>query len=103
MMFFFKQKTAYEMRISDWSSDVCSSDLLVAALFFLDLDDQFLAFADGLLDARRAHIDSFLEITARDFLERQEAVTLFAITDEAGFQARLDAGDDAFVDVSLAL
>src|SRR3546814_1252475 len=26
--FFFKQKTAYEMRISDWSSDVCSSDLL---------------------------------------------------------------------------
>src|SRR3546814_4447212 len=29
--FFFKQKTAYEMRISDWSSDVCSSDLLVNA------------------------------------------------------------------------
>src|SRR3546814_9859331 len=28
-LFFFKQKTAYEMRISDWSSDVCSSDLLV--------------------------------------------------------------------------
>src|SRR3546814_16238843 len=28
--FFFKQKTAYEMRISDWSSDVCSSDLRVA-------------------------------------------------------------------------
>src|SRR3546814_5140335 len=30
--FFFKQKTAYEMRISDWSSDVCSSDLLFAPL-----------------------------------------------------------------------
>src|SRR3546814_2452780 len=28
-VFFFKQKTAYEMRISDWSSDVCSSDLLI--------------------------------------------------------------------------
>src|SRR3546814_4616458 len=28
---FFKQKTAYEMRISDWSSDVCSSDLLALA------------------------------------------------------------------------
>src|SRR3546814_3052587 len=27
--FFFKQKTAYEMRISDWSSDVCSSDLML--------------------------------------------------------------------------
>src|SRR3546814_2736787 len=36
MLFFFKQKTAYEMRISDWSSDVCSSDLL-------------LVFADQLL------------------------------------------------------
>src|SRR3546814_7152052 len=34
LLFFFKQKTAYEMRISDWSSDVCSSDLpnmLIAA------------------------------------------------------------------------
>src|SRR3546814_7098089 len=31
--FFVKQKTAYEMRISDWSSDVCSSDLLVDDVF----------------------------------------------------------------------
>src|SRR3546814_2083711 len=30
--FFFKQKTAYEMRISDWSSDVCSSDLVIDRL-----------------------------------------------------------------------
>src|SRR3546814_2339305 len=29
LIFFFKQKTAYELRISDWSSDVCSSDLLI--------------------------------------------------------------------------
>src|SRR3546814_10210385 len=29
LFFFFKQKTAYEMRISDWSSDVCSSDLIL--------------------------------------------------------------------------
>src|SRR3546814_15182148 len=33
IFFFFKQKTAYEMRISDWSSDVCSSDLLMADEF----------------------------------------------------------------------
>src|SRR3546814_1490275 len=31
IFFFFKQKTAYEMRISDWSSDLCSSDLLTPA------------------------------------------------------------------------
>src|SRR3546814_18776548 len=35
--FFFKQKTAYEMRISDWSSDVCSSDLIVEAKAILAL------------------------------------------------------------------
>src|SRR3546814_10210534 len=29
VVFFFKQKTAYEVRISDWSSDVCSSDLVI--------------------------------------------------------------------------
>src|SRR3546814_12045222 len=32
MFFFFKQKTAYEMRISDWSSDVCSSDLVAVEI-----------------------------------------------------------------------
>src|SRR3546814_6342474 len=37
--FFFKQKTAYEMRISDWSSDVCSSDLGRIALKSADPRD----------------------------------------------------------------
>src|SRR3546814_19634066 len=32
VFFFFKQKTAYDMRISDWSSDVCSSDLLARGI-----------------------------------------------------------------------
>src|SRR3546814_8129830 len=32
LFFFFKQKTAYDMRISDWSSDVCSSDLFGTAV-----------------------------------------------------------------------
>src|SRR3546814_13988451 len=35
LFFFFKQKTAYEMRISDWSSDVCSSDLICGAAYRL--------------------------------------------------------------------
>src|SRR3546814_13312941 len=34
LFLFFKQKTAYEMRISDWSSDVCSSDLIVLRIIF---------------------------------------------------------------------
>src|SRR3546814_2329909 len=35
IFFFFKQKTAYELRISDWSSDVCSSDLLSRRVRFV--------------------------------------------------------------------
>src|SRR5262249_52353898 len=76
---------------------------LVATLFLFDLNDQFLAFSQGVLDARAAHINAFLEVRTGDFLERQEAVAFLAVVDEAGFQRWLDAGDDAFVDVRLAL
>src|SRR3546814_2161721 len=53
IFFFFKQKTAYEMRISDWSSDVCSSDLIAAAEA-LDREDMcFPSYRQGgLLIAR---------------------------------------------------
>src|SRR3546814_1051067 len=44
MFCFFKQKTAYEMRISDWSSDVCSSDLVAEAL--LQLGGELLGLTD---------------------------------------------------------
>src|SRR3546814_2827804 len=51
--FFFKQKTAYEVRISDWSSDVCSSDLDIA------VRAQFNAAGKNAVrrDARRAKVD----------------------------------------------
>src|SRR3546814_6075482 len=56
---FFKQKTAYEMRISDWSSDVCSSDLAVAveqgdaaAVGFGDLARQRQAKAGAVAPGR---------------------------------------------------
>src|SRR3546814_4506591 len=66
IFFFFKQKTAYEMRISDWSSDVCSSDLAEAhrrdieqrrligarALCGADLDPPRPVVADLRRDAR---------------------------------------------------
>src|SRR3546814_7150755 len=43
VFFFFKQKTAYEMRISDWSSDVCSSDLQERQRFIQRLINHFSA------------------------------------------------------------
>src|SRR3546814_5721993 len=54
LFFFFKQKTAYEMRISDWSSDVCSSDLPnddVMCLFDDDRGDTVRAARMGKCDA----------------------------------------------------
>src|SRR3546814_19416028 len=50
LFFFFKQKTAYEMRISDWSSDVCSSDLFQRATWGLN---QWTAIVAVLGFARR--------------------------------------------------
>src|SRR3546814_3910649 len=47
-VFVFKQKTAYEMRISDWSSDVCSSDLHVIADAAYDADPLRAFIADDL-------------------------------------------------------
>src|SRR3546814_5124755 len=56
LFFFFKQKTAYEMRISDWSSDVCSSDLTaimltVGSVMLLSV----LVYAIGQPGAERNH------------------------------------------------
>src|SRR3546814_9819636 len=57
LFFFFKQKTAYEMRISDWSSDVCSSDLL-ADQHLGKLDQRTFAQIVGLgLEAQAEHAD----------------------------------------------
>src|SRR3546814_3118552 len=56
--FFFKQKTAYEMRISDWSSDVCSSDLkdVLAVVDTGDRDEQFLRDALGFAEFHNASL-----------------------------------------------
>src|SRR3546814_3050091 len=66
-VFFFKQKTAYEMRISDWSSDVCSSDLQ----------------GDGALHQRRV---------AREAAEERVAVA--QLGDRHGERSALAAADD---------
>src|SRR3546814_1639790 len=74
MFFFFKQKTAYEMRISDWSSDVCSSDLPeLLALALLDVEG-----GHQVLDVRLAHALGHVEV-ARLLVGRQEEAVLAAV------------------------
>src|SRR3546814_21030038 len=53
--FFFKQKTAYEMRISDWSSDVCSSDLRKRSFAPLHFLDRFHGMSRGTFLVRSVH------------------------------------------------
>src|SRR3546814_7305697 len=69
VFFFFKQKTAYDMRISDWSSDVCSSDLdrLVdgEALAGAGVDLRHLAVAPGAQHVLHLH-----RLDHRQFLAR---------------------------------
>src|SRR3546814_4250711 len=72
--FFFKQKTAYEMRISDWSSDVCSSDLE-----FLHLDPADIIIGTNVRnDLRPDHKEFRKSIKERGVLE---AVTVYRSED----------------------
>src|SRR3546814_11898336 len=65
LFFFFKQKTAYEMRISDWSSDVCSSDLnaeRTAALSIFVCDTKYSPTTVLDVDGARALSSSFQQV-----------------------------------------
>ena len=75
---------------------------LGATLLFLDLDDQFLAFLEDLLDIRAAFAGITGEVAAGYFLEREETVTVTPVFDEGGLEAGLESGDACLVDVSLA-
>ena len=75
----------------------------VAAFFLLDLHQQFLAFANGVLDTRLVGLYTLGKILARYFLERQESVPVFAVIDETRFQRRLDTCHDGLVDIAFAL
>src|SRR3546814_13694907 len=75
MFFFFKQKTAYEMRISDWSSDVCSSDLNIAygaaqTRGFSDSGTQTTSFPDGEFAAVPNSSYPFTPTLGQDFTGR---------------------------------
>src|SRR3546814_3648071 len=70
-IFFFKQKTAYEMRISDWSSDVCSSDLLdvqraVDLELCVEAGEPVLPGADRHVVQRREVLDQIGRASCRE-------------------------------------
>src|SRR3546814_8997382 len=70
VVFFFKQKTAYEMRISDWSSDVCSSDLKryignSVQVFFKDGSSTDLVSIDYPIGHRRRRAEGIPVLMAK--------------------------------------
>src|SRR3546814_1303490 len=73
-VFFFKQKTAYELRISYWSSDVCSSDLALEA-------EVELASRDGL---RRLALDAFILGNRKTARRPDELVTAIIVPKPSG-------------------
>src|SRR3546814_17888282 len=71
VIFFFKQKAAYEMRISDWSSDVCSSDLVLLH----PTADQTQRFADGERRATRRALRDWQRLRAGGTLPTLQALS----------------------------
>src|SRR3546814_14285582 len=69
MFVFFKQKTAYEMRISDWSSDVCSSDLIGASNYSAERLAKALAISEAEGLARYTWLQPEDNLLVRDRFE----------------------------------
>src|SRR3546814_6058624 len=86
IFFLFKQKTAYEMRISDWSSDVCSSDLFVDG--FLS-DDARLAYEGSQLSAQLGALGVALPGTREGFADIVQGIDRTTESGEALYEALL--------------
>src|SRR3546814_1885562 len=85
VFFLFKQKTAYEMRISDWSSDVCSSDLVD-----VEVEPGAREAGGGHHDERQAGDDA--QVEAGRVLAHQRRQQHRQHADRRGRQARPDRG-----------
>src|SRR3546814_16223231 len=91
IFFFFKQKTAYDLRISDWSSDVCSSDLVLVGLG--EIGDAADLEADVLVQPR----DDLVPAAQALDHQRQLAEVAALLADPAPVARRLLAGDPALL------
>src|SRR3546814_1132304 len=80
--FFFKQKTAYEMRISDWSSDVCSSDLVGAAFLPTDGQANPADITQALAKGARQQGVKIFEDTAVLSIETEDGKVTAVVTDK---------------------
>ena len=82
---------------------VVSAAPLVPRSSFSTWTMQFLALGEQFADVHAAALRLLAEVVPGDFLQRQEAVALRAVVDEAGLERGLDARDPAFIDVGFFL
>src|SRR3546814_8395943 len=92
--FFFKQKTAYEMRISDWSSDVCSSDLPLAGSYYVE------SLTAALVAEARKLIGEVEELGGMTRAVESGMPKLRIEESAARRQARIDRGEEVIVGVN---
>src|SRR3546814_6808387 len=83
--FFFKQKTAYEMRISDWSSDVCSSDLGIQVVQNQELPLSTLSFDSPARSLANSGADYALIV-----LETTQAASFAQSLNDIGYELKFE-------------
>src|SRR3546814_7121900 len=104
--FFFKQKTAYDMRISDWSSDVCSSDLFweggVNRSDIIEMFDVSVpqASKDLTLYQERAPHNALYDKSAKRYVASEHFEPHFLKPDPDGYLSRLRSVAEGLIDLS---
>src|SRR3546814_5483740 len=82
LVFFFKQKTAYELRISDWSSDVCSSDLITPEIA--------IAFSGGKNELGILGLLDFLDHSDRSGADRPHGLAGLGVSKTQAAMLEID-------------
>src|SRR3546814_4687086 len=95
-LFFFKQKTAYEMRISDWSSDVCSAERCLAA-------EHIKSISQDRIDTLRAAVEGIAEELDRAEITAARNSCRYQLGSLRRGQRNTSGKSNAFIDLDIEI